>query len=283
MRRPTAALAVLGLLVTACAAEGIGREPLMCRIDLDAVPSSVVLTLQAVPEAQYIPCIEELRPGWDFQHVTAAMGRAHFSVDSDRLGDRFLDVTLTGSCDVEGADRGQSTEPGTRLWERVRERVTSTSVVVLPVAPRHREFAEWTAAILRSRDAGALDIDAAAVPSLDPMAERLAAAHAIGATVLLIDDRDVLDGTASVRRRDGSERAGLDLDDMVAAISETTVEPTYRATWYYTFDGGCVVMDIDAVGSEAGHVADDVDAAISLYDTDAIRELARRAGLDSAG
>jgi hypothetical protein len=283
MRRLIVAFCAMALASTACAAESFGQDLLMCRIDLERVPTSVILTLQAVPSADYIPCIDEPQVGWEFAHVTAESGRAQFVGDSDRFGANFLVVTLLDACDVGGAVRSTGTEFGSQLWVDLHEETTSAGVVILPVAGRHRAFSQWIAAILQTRNANGLAISPAVSPSLEPMAHRITEAHATGASVLVVDDHDVLDGTASVRYRDGSETIGLGVAELVDAIAAAAPEPSYRATWYYTFSGGCVMIDIDAEGREAAETPAMVDAAIDMYDATEIRRVAREAGYLSAG
>jgi Anticodon binding domain len=283
MRRLATAVSILSLLAASCAAEDLGRELPMCGIDIDEVPTSAVLVLQAVPTAQYIPCMEELPVGWELGHVTAESGRAAFVVDSDQLGDRFLTVTVLESCDPGEAVRSQGTEAGTRFWVDVHEEVASVAVQVLPVAPRHGSYAERVAASLSTNETHGLLVDAAAAPSTEPMADRIEAGHAAGAVVLIVDDTDVYNGTVSLRHPDGSETIGLRIEDVLDGIGRTAPDPAYRATWYYTFPGGCVVMDIDAEGRDAASVAEEITASIALRDVSGLREQVRQAGYQSVG
>ena len=79
---------------------------------------SMILAAQAVPEAAQVPCVAELPSGWDMNMADIATGHARFWLDSDQAGFQAVTVTLSGSCDVSGAQQIPSDEPGTRRFER---------------------------------------------------------------------------------------------------------------------------------------------------------------------
>lgn len=281
MHRVATLVCVVALAGTACAAEDLGRDPIWCRIDPQDPSASVVLTLQAVPTAEYIPCIAETHVGWEFDPMTAEYGRSRYVVDSDRLGSGFLVVTLLDACDTDGAVRSQGSEPGTQFWVDVHEEVTTTNVAILAIANRHRDFAAWIAAFLRTRTVHGLQIDPTVSYSTAPVSDRIVLAQPTTA-VIAVDDDSVREGTAGIVNRDGS-RDVVDVDELFDRIAERSREPVYRATWYYTFPGGCVEMDIDAEGREASTVADEIDATISMYDTTEVRQVLVDAGYESVG
>ncbi len=99
MSRPSALLVALALLVTGCSSE-LGRSVPEC----DTVGATIVLAVQSVPGSAYVSCVEGLKAGWEYNHLSAQAGTSTYNLDSDRLGDRFLQVDNVQSCDI-GASR----------------------------------------------------------------------------------------------------------------------------------------------------------------------------------
>jgi hypothetical protein len=95
--------------------------------------ATTFLMSQSVPAAKYIPCLEAMPAGWriDSMDIKSSGSRVSFSLD--RGGAGALQVILEPRCDVSGADRLPSDEPGTRLWEepyRFEERYTASRFYV---------------------------------------------------------------------------------------------------------------------------------------------------------
>lgn len=80
---------------------------------------TLVLIAQSVPSAEQVPCIAALPAGWTFRTIDIRNGRSSFALDSDRAGDRAVEVTLRSACDTSGATEIVSDEPGTSRHERV--------------------------------------------------------------------------------------------------------------------------------------------------------------------
>ena len=78
----------------------------------------LMLIAQAVPGAALVPCIESLQPGWTFGSLDARDGEASFSLDCDRVGDAFVTVVLTPTCEAEGTEV-RSDEQATTLTTHV--------------------------------------------------------------------------------------------------------------------------------------------------------------------
>lgn len=117
MRRTAGWLAVAaaaGLLLPGCATRYKSSVAPGCRN-----AETLVLMAQAVPTAEQVPCIANLLAGWTFQTIDIRNGRSYFTLDSDRAGDRAVQVTLRKSCDVSGATEIVSDEPGMSRHERV--------------------------------------------------------------------------------------------------------------------------------------------------------------------
>jgi hypothetical protein len=83
--------------------------------------STLTLFAQAVPTADRVPCVQNYPAGWRFSSMRVRNGQARFSLDNDRVGVSVAKVTLTKSCDVEGAQRIASSEPGVERFERTSE------------------------------------------------------------------------------------------------------------------------------------------------------------------
>ena len=150
MRRLIVVICAVALLSAACGEQQLGRRVVECEGPSRSLETSFILTAQAVPGADFIPCVEALRPGWKFEHIQARSGQAFFTLDSDRMGDDFLRVTLLPSCDVGAAREVDSDEPDTTLSIEVFEDRSDFVVVVIPVADRHLTDAEWVAAFFAS-------------------------------------------------------------------------------------------------------------------------------------
>lgn len=79
--KPTLAGAIvtLALVSTACGADVVGPGVPECGSALDdSLSSATVLQAQALPEAEWGPCIDDLEIGWDYVPQFAESGRAMF-------------------------------------------------------------------------------------------------------------------------------------------------------------------------------------------------------------
>jgi hypothetical protein len=115
-----AALAAAPL--TGCAGDpnsAISTTPL-CSVRDTGAGNGVILMAQSVPTATWVPCIRTALPlGWSFHHLEAGKGSATFWLDSDRDGQKAVEVSLTPSCDTAGATEIPSDREGMRRLERV--------------------------------------------------------------------------------------------------------------------------------------------------------------------
>ena len=119
--RARLAVVVLALVASSCGASALGRTVVECDLEPDGLSATSIITAQSVPSADFIPCITALRPGWNFHHVAPESGRSWFALDSDRVGFRFLQVTLTKTCDVGDAEPVASDHPGAEHFVDVIE------------------------------------------------------------------------------------------------------------------------------------------------------------------
>ena len=139
-RRLVLLMGVLALAASGCGADVVGPGIPECG-DVgpsEPVESATIVQLQAVPRAEWGPCIEELRVGWDYVAQFAEEGRAVFWLDSDRVGDRFVEVELTATCDPRGMEESPGPVPGMNRYTRVDEEPGDLVVAVVGVADRHR-------------------------------------------------------------------------------------------------------------------------------------------------
>jgi len=278
MRRLIMFVCVASLVLSACGEQQLGRRIVECEGPAQSLSASTILTAQAVPGTEYIPCLEALRPGWHPNHVEAKSGQAYFTIDSDRMGLEFLRVTLLPSCDVGSAVQAPSDEGGVTYWVDVIEEDTEVAIVVIPVAARHHNYATLVVARLMSESMRGRNVVAALDESDRGISEKVAAAHGSGRQVIIVDDAEVDTETVSLRLIGDDEEAGLEFEEAVEEIEDDAEEPAYEARWFYTFDDGCVRYDIDAEGEGAQSVRRDIAQAISLYPMAEIYELARDAG-----
>jgi hypothetical protein len=115
--------ALLAVALAGCADDApnsaIGDEPL-CEVGDHGAGNSVLLMAQSVPTASWVPCIRAALPlGWGFHHLEARDGEARFWLDSDRDGQKAVEVRLTESCDTAGATPIPSDREGMLRLERV--------------------------------------------------------------------------------------------------------------------------------------------------------------------
>jgi hypothetical protein len=95
------------------------RQP-ACRYQGRQGTAVVVLMAQAVPSASQLPCVDLLPAGWSVRDVFVRNGRVRFSLDSDRVGTRAVQVVLEQFCTFgPKATRVPSDHEGTRRFQEV--------------------------------------------------------------------------------------------------------------------------------------------------------------------
>ena len=244
--------------------------------DVDEVSNSIIMEAQSVPTAFYGPCIEELRVGWSIQPLRAQSGRSSFALDSDRIGTGFLEVTLQAVCDVGAARETDSGVEDVRLHQSVEQAPSDVEFAVLPVADRHARYSEDFAFSLRARGYTVVVMGAD-----QTLGERMELATEEGRSALVVDDIDLENGTASLRvagSRD--EIPDVTLDEVLARFELSAEEESYRSTWFYTFEGGCITYEFDAEGPGAAALPEEIPAALGFFQLEALRDSARRAGFE---
>jgi membrane-associated phospholipid phosphatase len=78
---------------------------------------SMILSAQAVPSADLLPCVAALPTGWSIGNSDIARGKTSLRLDSDRAGAGAIIVTLTAACDTSDAQQIPSDHPGARRFE----------------------------------------------------------------------------------------------------------------------------------------------------------------------
>jgi hypothetical protein len=246
--------------------------------------------VQSVPGTAYAPCIVGLKTGWEYKHLEAQRGRSVFSLDSDRLGgggpgpveNPFLEVSLLPSCDLSGTVEVDSDEPEVPLFVDIQFSA-SVLVTIVPEGDS-RETLDYAFALRRELERTEIS-DRAVVVDVDSgtraTKDRIAAAQASGHVVIIISTRDAEEETVGLLLPDeDDERTGLDIDDVLEELDDVTEPPSYTGSWYYPFTNGCIVYSFDAHGSGVNTIESDVQAALSLFDAEALRQLARDQGYD---
>jgi hypothetical protein len=275
MKRLAILLALLALVASGCATT-LGRSVPEC----DDAQGTLILSIQSVPGSQYVSCIFGLKAGWKYQDLKAESGESFYTLDSDRMGDGFVRVENVLSCDVGDAVLEDELDTGVALWKDVEAEI-DVSIVIVPEGPSDRTSTRGVEIALKLEDSeirGRAVVVSSSRPDESTRA-RIDQAAASGAHVIIIGIRDAEEGTLTLLIRGTNVEIEVDdLDDALEAIENAESESSYTGTWYYVFDGGCVVYTFNAEGSGVATLDEDIQTALSLYNAEALRESARDAG-----
>jgi len=282
IRRLTPALVALAVLASGCNSQ-LGRAEPACGEDV--ITSAITLSAQSVRGAEYVPCIRDLKPGWKYEHLVARSGQTQFWLSSDRVGDRFLEVTLEGSCDLAGTTLAESDEPGIELHVGA---VVEDYHVLITVVPEgddddHENYAAEIVA-----EIGATRIDNRLVEAIIddsdlPTAERIRLAVGAGRAVLAVGARDYEERTVELHVVHPGETmvsvtAGLDAAEAVEEVAAPLGEPEYRAVWHYVFGNGCVTYRFDASGAGVERIEREVKGSLGFTPLGPLREYGEQIG-----
>ncbi|MBT8214164.1 MAG: hypothetical protein KJP12_02990 [Acidimicrobiia bacterium] len=281
MRRGVLLLVVFALLTSACASQ-LGRRAPRCSDSRTTPSGEVVLQAQAVQEAEWGPCLNDLPVGWEYEHQEHKLGEARFWLDSDRMGDRFVTVRLVESCDVSGATAADESHPAIDRFVIENRVDRDVPVVIIPLGDRPRTYAIAIQVLIDGQPIDGRVIDVTIDDSAGPerIAERREAAFAQGAAVVVVDDLDVEENTATLILNRGDDPERIDVDDLEELLSDDLEPISYRATWFHVFEGGCIIYEIEADGPGSDTVIADLDRALGFYDLEALRDYGRSQGLD---
>ena len=275
MKRFALAVAALAMISAGCATT-LGRSVPEC----DQGSATMVLAVQSVPTSDYVSCILGLKAGWEYQHLQARSGRSFYTLDSDRMGSGFVRVDNVESCDVGSASLVETDERGVELWKDVEVR-SEVKIAVIPEGSATATSARSVPIILQLRDEEIKGRPVLVVPlvSSESTSSRIETATADGAHVIVISIRDAEEGTLTLLVRGSSTEVEVEnLAEALELIEDAESDPSYSGTWFYRFDEGCVVYTFDAEGSGVTTIEDDIETALSLFDAEAFRQVARDAG-----
>lgn len=296
-RRWPALVLPIWLLLASCGSN-LGRSVPDC----DGLGASMVLSVQSVPGTAFAPCINGLTTGWEYQHLEAQSGQSIFYLDSDRLGgggpsleeNPFLKVSLLPSCDVSEAIQAESDEPGVPLFVDVEVELD----VPITIVPDSRSLPTLVYATRLQRDLdGMVVADRPVVVSVDrtfrDTSHRIAEAQIFGHAVIIVSARDAEETTLTLLLPGSDDELvglkvntsplnpdAIDLGSVVDELEAVTAEASYVGSWYYPFAGGCITYTFDAHGSGVSTIASDVQAALGLFDAEALRQEARDLGFE---
>jgi hypothetical protein len=284
-RRLAIVVGALMLVGAGCGRLGLGLPA--CDTPTSNPTTASVITAQAVPEADYAPCLNSLKLGWDeveFE-VESDLMTLEFGRKSEFEFQSFLEVRLTPSCNVGDAVPVPSGMDDVERFDNIEHVTGEIRVTIIPDGERPRIFAQTMANDL----AGARVEDRPVVFSLDTdidfsVRSRVNKALFIDQYVWIINDLDIDEGTLELRSTpDGEGLRGLSVDDALDFIEDMTPEVRYQGQWFYVFNGGCITYDFDAKGALATTIEQDAAETIGFYPNAQLREAARRAGYDLIG
>jgi hypothetical protein len=276
IRRLLVLITALVLLGSGCSNENIGRSRPRCDFQ-DGVTSEMLLQAQAVPTARYGPCVDDLPAGWSYVHQEAEAGRARFWLDSDRLGDRFAEIVLTDACSPGAVVPIAS--PADDIWAVAESTVVvePVRIVIVPVGTGQRDYAAEIGVDLAVRHIEGRRIDLTLEEHGDAE-DRAREALESGRFVLTIGEVNELNRTVGLQMPGENARTGMTLEDALEEIEDEVTEPRYAASWYFTFEGGCIEWHIDAKGPEVAMLSSEIRSALGFLRLDELREGAAAGG-----
>lgn len=283
MRRAVVVL-VLAVVAAGCGNNQLGRSVPGCPVDPEVITSftgAIILQMQAVDTAEYVPCLNDLNAGWSYENLVPEHGLSRFWLDSDRLGSRFLEVSLTPTCDV-GTAPELTTDGVTGVTEfREVELVGSTiTMVIVPTTGREIDYARFIESELEARQINDRTVFVVFDTSDLPLEEKVAAAAERNRPIIIVNEQDALDRTATLRMPDEAQSLrGLDLPDLYDRLESLLPEPSFKGHWFRVFEGGCITYEFDAEGPGVDRLADDIEDALGLFPAGVVRRAMRSAGV----
>jgi hypothetical protein len=266
------------LVVGGCSNLGLGEAS--CLPPERGVSSANILTIQAVPDAKYTPCLDELRLGWDSVEWFAEDGRAGFKIS--RSISPFLTATITPSCDVSGATRVDSGVPDIERYEAIESHPPEIGVVIVPSAERPLLSSRLLVEQLEGTEVDDRPVVFAIDDNVDhQVGPRVNQALLNNQFVWVISELDAEEGTVELRGADPNLiRRGITTTEALEVIEDSVPDVMYRGNWYFTFEGGCITYEFNAKGTLAETVAADAEDALGFYPASLVVEEVRRQGLD---
>jgi hypothetical protein len=271
-------IAAATLLLASCGRLGVGTPE--CEPVVQNPSSAMVLTLQAVPTAQYGPCINSLQLGWDSFAFEAENGRASFAISRDTDLAPFFTATLTETCDI--GDATPVPHPLVEKYESIDSVESDVEVTIIPSAERPLLHARTLTEDLAGVRVGGRPV----VFTIDrditfAVRTRVNRALMTSQFVWIISELDVNEDTLELRRTpEGEGDRGLSVGTALQKMAEQVPEVVYEGNWYFLFEGGCITYEFDAKGTVAGTLAEDVEASIGFYPLTELRKFGRGLGFE---
>jgi hypothetical protein len=282
MSRRLILVIALALAATACANNQLGREIPACPADtgvINSVGSSMILQMQAVDTAQYVPCINDLKVGWSYDHLVAKRFHSRFALDSDRLGSGFMEVTLTPECDLGEATEVSASQDDVREFRDIEVVGSAATIIIVPVTGRETGYALEIESELEARQINDRSIFVVFNESDTPLADKVEAAARRDRPIIIVDEQDALAGTATLQMPgDPQSTRGLDLDDLLDRLEDQLPEPSFTGTWFTDFEGGCITYEFDASGPGVDRLAGDIEEALGLFPAGEVWHIMRERG-----
>ncbi|MGI9528269.1 MAG: hypothetical protein ACR2NG_01035 [Acidimicrobiia bacterium] len=275
MRRYLVTIAAVAMIAAGCA-NTLGRSVPEC----DRGTGTLVLAVQSVPTSDYISCVEGLKAGWEYEDLEAKSGQSSYTLDSDRMGQSFVRIDNVESCDVGEATLVDTDDRGIELWKDIDAEL-EVEIAVVPEGPTTATSARVVDIVLQLQDQELRGRPIVVTPLVEdePTAARIEAAASTGAYVIVISIRDAEEGTVTLLMSGASVEVEVDsLSDALEMIEGAVPKPYYSGNWFYVFDRGCVTYTFDAEGPGVSSIEDDIEIALSLFDAEEFRQIARDAG-----
>jgi hypothetical protein len=276
-RRRAVAVVVWALVVASCGDLGLGMAE--CEAEVRRPTGANILAVQAVPDARYTPCLNELRLGWDAVDFFAENGEAGLNI---RKGERtFLSATVTPSCDPMGAIKVMDWgHPDIDRFENVEFEAAEVGVTIIPAGEVPLAHARQLVEDLHDIEIDDRPVVFSVEENLGlPIASRVSLASVRGHYVWIISELDVAEDTLELRSdfRGGNAR-GITVNQALDRMDDTVPDVFYRGAWYFTFEGGCITYEFNAKGRLAETVAQDAEEAIGFYPAYQLRLLGEGEG-----
>ncbi len=285
IRRALVVLA-LALAASACGNSQLGLSVPVCPADpqvISAFSGAIMLEMQAVETAEFVPCLNDLNAGWSYEDLVPERGLSRFWLDSDRLGSHFLEVTLTPACDVSSASlAGGRMDDAVTEFRDVELIGSNVTIVIVPVTgqPAEAEHARSIESELEARQINDRNVFVVFDTSDDPLADKVAVAARRDRPMIIVDEQDALAKTATLQMPGESQSVrGLELNDLLDRLDDLLPKPSFVGTWYRVFEGGCITYEFDASGPGVDRLAGDVEDALGLFPAAEVRQALRSAGL----
>jgi hypothetical protein len=279
--RYTLTIVAATLLLASCGRLGLGIPE--CEPVVQNPTAAMILSAQAVPTAEYAPCINSLQLGWDNLDFEVESGKAGFSIT--RAIEPFFTATLTETCDI--GDSTPVPHPLVEKYESIHSIGSDIKVTIIPSGTETGMAIPLIRARTLAEELTGVRVDGRRVLfTVDPdttltVRTRVNRALMTSQFIWIINEFNVSDGTLELRRTpEGEGERGLSVDEAMLRIEELAPEVVYEGNWYFVFKGGCITYEFDAQGTVAETVAEDVVASLGFYPLAELRQLGRENDFD---